>query len=208
MTAVTATWNPADQPRARPQLSCSKKISAFCAILFQRLSDDADVGDARLLYRIHDRGECSEGHILIGADEDGLIPRVANLLPQLRCDFVNVDGVIAEEDALILIDSDHDPLFGDFFDRTRFGHADFNPGLKHWRGDHENNQQNEDHIDQRSNVDIGESSLRAAVGRSESHQRLTSAAGCACMLSMAFSTSRLKSSLRAASSRIELPIKL
>src|SRR5208337_600594 len=95
MRAVTATWKPADQARARGQLSCSKKISAFCAILFDRLSDDAHVGDAGLFYRVHDRGECAEGNIFIGADENELVVRVANFLAEPGGDLIDVDSVVA-----------------------------------------------------------------------------------------------------------------
>src|ERR1017187_4826914 len=80
MIAVRTTWKPADQARARPQLSCSKNISAFCAILFQRLSDDAHIGDARLFDCVHDGGEGSEGNVFIGADKNKLVARIANFL--------------------------------------------------------------------------------------------------------------------------------
>ena len=80
MRAVTTAWKPADQASARPQLSCSKNISAFCAILFQRLSNDAYVGDARLLYRVHYSGEGTEGDVLIGTDKNKLVAGIANLL--------------------------------------------------------------------------------------------------------------------------------
>src|SRR5277367_4253048 len=101
MMAVIARWNPADQARARPQLSCSKKISAFCAILchtalFHGLGDDADVGDARLLYRVHDGGESAEGHVLVGAEKDELLAWIANLLSKTSSDLVDVDGVVAQ----------------------------------------------------------------------------------------------------------------
>src|SRR5580698_400417 len=119
-------WKPADQARARPQLLCSKNISAFCAILFQRLSDDADVGDARLLDRVHNRGKGAEGDVLIGTDEDELVAGITNLLVEAGRDLVDVNGVVAEEDALILIDGDDDPLLGDLFDGAGFGDADFN----------------------------------------------------------------------------------
>src|SRR5580658_428674 len=108
MTAVSAMWKPADQARARPQFSCSKKISAFCAILFPRLSHDAHVGDARLFDGVHDRSESAEGHVLISADKDELVTGVANLLPQYVGNLVDIDGVVAEENALVLIDGDDD----------------------------------------------------------------------------------------------------
>src|SRR5580698_843130 len=101
MTAVMARWKPADQARARPQLSCSKKISAFRAIFFQGLSDDADVGDARLFDGVHDGREGAEGNVLIGADKNKLVTRIANFLLEAGGDLIDVDGIVAEEDALI-----------------------------------------------------------------------------------------------------------
>ena len=70
IATVTPTCSAADHARLRPQRSCSKKISALAAMGFERLGHDADVGDAGLLHRIHDRGESAERHILIGAQEN------------------------------------------------------------------------------------------------------------------------------------------
>src|SRR5579859_6871216 len=64
MASVMATCNPADHTRLRPQRSCSKKISPF-AMGIQRLGDNADVGDPRLLDRVHHRGKSAKGNIFI-----------------------------------------------------------------------------------------------------------------------------------------------
>src|ERR1700691_6706816 len=103
MAPVPATWKPADQPRARGQLSCSKNISAFRAIFFQRLSNDAHIGDARLLYRVHDGGEGAERNVLIGADKDELVAGIENLLAEVCGGLIDVRGVISHEDELIFI---------------------------------------------------------------------------------------------------------
>src|ERR1039458_6323953 len=143
MIAVTATWKPADQPRARGQLSCSKNISAFCAILFHRLSHDADVGDAGLFYCVHDSGESAEGDVLIGADKNKLVMGIANLLAKFGGDLVNVDGVVAHEDALIFVNGDNGAFLRDFFHGARLGNADFDTRLEHWSGHHKNDEQHE-----------------------------------------------------------------
>src|SRR5438270_9883207 len=102
--AVMAKCRPTDHARARPQRSCSKKISAFAAILFQGLGHDTDIRYPRLLHCIHHCGKCAEGDVLVRAHKDELVARVANLLPQLDPDFIDVNGVVAQEDALILVD--------------------------------------------------------------------------------------------------------
>src|SRR6202166_1910225 len=134
--------------------------------------------------------------------------RIADSLANAGGNLINVDGVVAEKYPLILVNRDDDALFGDFFDRAGLGNADLYAGLQNGRGHHKDDQQNQYDVDQRRDVDIGECDLSAAIGGSKGHQRLTSAAACGCILSMALRTSREKSSPRAANTRIELPIKL
>src|SRR5258707_11855217 len=181
MMALTAKWKPADQASARGQLSCSKKISAFCAILIQRLSDDAHIGNARLLHRVHDSGERAERNVLVGANEDELIARIAHPLPDAGGNLVDIDGVVAEENPLIFVNGDDDPLFSDFFHGSSLGNADLDAGLENRRSHHKYDEQDEHDVNQRGDVDIGERGLSAAIGGSEGHQRLTSAAACGCM---------------------------
>src|SRR5882724_5752704 len=119
MEPATATCSTSDQVRLRPQRSCSKKISALAAMGVQRLSHDAYVGDARGFHRVHDGGEGAEGHILIGADEDGLVLRVADFLFKLGPDLIDVDRVVAQKHALLLVDADHQTFFSDLLYRPR-----------------------------------------------------------------------------------------
>src|SRR5713101_6639896 len=107
MEPATATCSAPDQARLRPQRSCSRKISALACMGFERLRDDAHVADAGLLDRVHYRGEGAERHVLVGANEDGLMLRVADLLTQLGSDLINIDGIVAQKDALLLINADN-----------------------------------------------------------------------------------------------------
>ena len=91
-----------------------------------RLGHDAHIANARLFHRIHDRGEGTKRNILIGAHEDGLVLRIADFLPQLSRNFVDVHRVIAQEHALRFINGDHHSFFGDLLDRARFWHGNFN----------------------------------------------------------------------------------
>src|ERR1039457_4771938 len=63
---------------------CKKLIAGLSGgFRFQRLGDDGDVGDAGLLDRIHDAGECAEGNPLVGAQINNLVGRIGALLVQL-----------------------------------------------------------------------------------------------------------------------------
>ena len=64
-------------------------------------------------HRVHHRGESTERNIFVGAHKNRLVARIANLLPQLAPYLIDVDGVVAQKDALIFIDRDHQPLLGD-----------------------------------------------------------------------------------------------
>src|SRR5258708_13356867 len=94
---MTARCKPTDHARARPQRSCSKKISAFAAILFQGLGHDADVGNPRLLHCIHYGGKCAEWDVLVRAHKDELVARFANLLPQLDANLVKTYRLLAQD---------------------------------------------------------------------------------------------------------------
>src|SRR2546422_2379435 len=176
MPPVTTTCNAADQARLWPQRSCSKKISALAAMAFERLRDDAHVADTGLLHRIHHGGEGAERHVFIGADEDGLVLRVTDFLTQPGSDFIDVDSIVAQKDALLLVDADYQALLGDLFYGARFWDIDFNARLQHWRRDHEDDQEHEDDVHQGRDVDIGERGLSAPVDSRESHYRRTSPA--------------------------------
>src|SRR5438093_5955992 len=175
----TAAVNPmcraADQARLRPHFSCSRNISALFAMGIERLGNDAHVYDPRLLYRIHDGGESSEGNIFVCTNEYGLALRITHFLPQLGANLIDVDGIVAQKYALLLIDADHHPLFRDLLDSPRLGHTDFNAGLQHRRRDHKDDEQHENNVHEWRDVDIGEGSLRASVGSRKGHYRRTSA---------------------------------
>src|SRR6185437_833298 len=105
MNPANPTCRAADHARLGPQRSCSKNISPL-AIGFQRLGHDADVRDPGLFDRIHYGGEGAEGNILVGAQEDRLVLRIANLLPQLCSNLVDIDRIVSQEHALLLINAD------------------------------------------------------------------------------------------------------
>src|ERR1041384_7185966 len=127
---ATSAWNTNDQVRFLPQRSCSKKISALFAITLQRLGHDADIRDSGTFDRVHDGGKRPEGNILVGAHKDELTRGVANLLPQLVANLVDIDRVVPHKYPLLLVDGDHHALFGDFLDGPGLGNIDFDAGLQ------------------------------------------------------------------------------
>jgi hypothetical protein len=153
-------------------------MSVLAAVTVHRLRNDAHVADACLLDGVHYGGEGAKRDIFVGAQKNRLVLRVANLLLQARSDLVDVDGIVAEKNSLRFVDADHEALFGDFFHCAGVGHVDFDPGLQHRRGHHENDEQHEHDIHQRR--DVGERALGASVGGGEGHQRRTSVACRAC----------------------------
>ena len=72
---------------------------------------------------------------------------------------MNADGIVAEVNELIFVDGDDETLLCDFLDRVRFGDVDVNAGLQDRGGDHEDDEKNEDDIDERHHVDVGEGCL-------------------------------------------------
>src|SRR6266404_8623595 len=199
MATATPTCSPADHARLRPQRSCSKKISPL-AIGLKRLGHDADVSDSRTLHRIHNRCKRAERYVFVRAQEDRLVLRITNFLPQFASYFIDVDRIVAEKYSLLLIDADHQALFGDLLDGPCLWDRNFYPGLKHRSGDHKDDQQDKHYVHQWGDVDIGKSDLCAPIRCGERHYRRTSsdireAAG---WRSTAFSISSENSSHRAA----------
>jgi hypothetical protein len=123
------------------------------------LGDDADVGYAGHAQGIDDGGEGAEGNGFVGAEIDDVL-RLFELFANFVGEFVDVDGTIAEVDALGFVDGDDDVLLGEFLDGVGFGNVDLDAGLKDGCGDHEDNQEDEDHVDERNHVDFGEGGLR------------------------------------------------
>ena len=104
-------------------------------------------------------GESAEGNCFVGAKEDRVL-RLLKLGCYLSTKLVNVNGTVAEIDALVLVDGDDEALLVDFFNGGGFGDVDFDAGLEDRRGDHENDEQHENNVDERDHVDLGERALR------------------------------------------------
>lgn len=103
------------------------------------LGDDTDIADAGLAQGVYHAGEDAEGDFFVAAEEDGVLRFF-----QLRVDFgaklMNVDGIVAEINALGFVDRDDEALLGDFLDAVRFGDVKFDAGLQDGRGDHEDDE--------------------------------------------------------------------
>jgi hypothetical protein len=123
------------------------------------LGDDADVGDAGNAKGIDDSAEGAERDGFVGAEIDDII-----LALRLFFDFIgelmNVDFVVAEIDELIFVDGDDEFLFSDFLDGVGFGNVDLDAGLENGGGDHKDDEENENDIDEGDHVDVGERGLR------------------------------------------------
>jgi hypothetical protein len=129
----------------------------------QGLGHDADVGNACLLDRIHDAGKGSKGHPLIGAQIDDLVSRIFAGLLQFVRQIVHIDGLSPRYTCLVFGNGHHHALLGDLFDGARLGNGYFNARLQHRRGQHEDHQQHQHHVDQRRDVDFGQRCLGASA---------------------------------------------
>ena len=83
-------------------------------------------------------------------------------LQQAR-EVVDVDGLVLQEDVLVLVDGDDHALFGELVDGAGLGDGDFDAGLQHGRGEHEDEQKHEHDVDERRDVDVGERGLGASA---------------------------------------------
>src|SRR5580698_8265778 len=69
-------------------------------LLLKRLGDDADVGDAGLLDRIHHRRESAEGNALVGPQVDDALGVGLQAALQKRRKLVHVDRLVLQKDVL------------------------------------------------------------------------------------------------------------
>lgn len=122
------------------------------------LGDDADIGNAGLAESVDDGAEGTEGNGFVGAKVDHLVLALG-LFPNFVSELMNVDGLVAEIDELILVHGDDKALLGDFLDGVGLGDVDFDAGLEDGRGDHEDDEEDEDDVDERHHVDVGEARL-------------------------------------------------
>src|SRR6266851_8666539 len=98
---------------------------AFC----EGLRDNADVVDTGLAQGIDDGGKCAEGHGLITPQEDASLSTL-QLRMNFRAKLVNIDRVIAQVDALRLVQCDDQAILSEIFHCTGFGDVDFNARLE------------------------------------------------------------------------------
>src|ERR1700674_2389066 len=101
--------------------------------------DNADVVDAGLAKCVDDRGEAAEGNRLIAAEEHAFL-LILQLIADSGTELVNIDGFVAEVNALRLVNGDDKALLVDFLHRACFRDVDFDAGLQNGRGDHEDDE--------------------------------------------------------------------
>lgn len=120
--------------------------------------DDADVGEASDAQGIDDGGETAEGHGFVAAEEDGVLGML-ELLADFVGELVDVDGIVAQVDALGFVNGDDEALLEDFLDGVGFREVHLDTGLQDGRGDHEDDQEHENDVDEWHHVDVGEARL-------------------------------------------------
>src|ERR1700761_482541 len=107
-------------------LSNVRVVAMSPSSLLDRLGDDADVGNAGLLDGIHDGGEGAEGYAFIGPQVDDPFGGIGfGGGSQERGEFVDVDGLVLQEDVLLAVNGDDHALFGELIYGACFGDCDF-----------------------------------------------------------------------------------
>jgi hypothetical protein len=127
--------------------------------LRKRLRNDTNVIDAGHAQSVYDFGKDAKGYGFIGAEEDGVLG-LFELSLHLSAETIDVDWRVADIDELVFVDGNNQPNFVDFFDGGGFGDIDFDAGLEDGSSDHENDEENENNVNERDHVDLGEGGLR------------------------------------------------
>src|SRR5271154_5272643 len=81
--------------------------------LGERLSHNADVGDARLFNRIHDRSKCAERYTLVGPQINDLAGWIGFRLMEDSGQLGQVDRLVSQKHILVAIDGQDQTLLRD-----------------------------------------------------------------------------------------------
>jgi len=125
---------------------------------------------------VYDLCESAEGNGLIGTKKDGVLG-LFELRPHLFPEAVDIYRNVGEIDELVLVDGDDEALLVDFLHGLCFWDVDFDAGLEDGGGDHENDEEDENNVDERDHVDLGESALRVFRELRHSIQKQPGAGG-------------------------------
>src|SRR5207302_1320117 len=118
------------------------------AIAAQRLRNNAYLRDACLLAGIHHHGEGPERNVLIGTQVNDLILRVTHAAAQSVGNLIHVYRIVAEKNALLLVDGNDQALLRDLLHGLRLRDTHVDAGLQDGRGDHKDDEQHQDYVDE------------------------------------------------------------
>jgi len=148
-----------DSPKRSNELATAELILAGAGPFRKGLRDDTNIIDARETQSVHDFGENTKGDGFVGAKKDGILgPFELNFY--LSAEPVDIDRRVSNVNELILVDGHDETDFVDFLDGGCFGYVDFDARLEDRGSDHENDKQDENNVDERDHVDLGERALR------------------------------------------------
>ena len=119
------------------------------------LGHDANILDAGLAHGVYNKSEGAKRNRLIAPEKDCLSLRIMHLGVDLVTQFMDVDGVVANINALRAIDRNDHARFGNFLDRLGLGHVHFDAGLQDRRRDHEDHEEDEHDVHEGDDVDLG-----------------------------------------------------
>src|SRR5688572_12422048 len=126
----------------------------------RKLRDDANILNTGFLQSIEDLHELLQVHLAVAAKVDELVRACEHHLLHAFGEEIQAHGLLVDEHASILAigrrQIHKEPVARNFLRAARNGQVHFDPSLQHGRRDHENDEQDEHHVDHRDDVDFSE----------------------------------------------------
>src|SRR5215472_15880945 len=100
MLSALLSTAPLDQKRRRFATLTSLNVTVI-GLGLNRLGEDSNVGDTALFYRVHERGECAEGNVLVTTQINRMMLRILYFVVENRGQLSQFDRIASQKDILI-----------------------------------------------------------------------------------------------------------
>src|SRR5947208_3644965 len=145
-------WGPA------PSVMTAAAISA----LANRFRHHAESFDSRPAHAVHRLDDGAVGEAGVRLEIERLVRPVLERITEGLLEGAGREALVVEEESLFLGDGEDHPLFDRGWTRRRSRQVDVDAAIHHGRRQHEDEQEDEHHVDQRDDVDLGQRGADAA----------------------------------------------